>query len=80
MKHIFIKFWKKKWESHLTVLRDNAEIISFHKACMELDDGWVVQLGQELGLQTGLHGLIWIESSNRDFLQYLPAAKKKKKI
>lgn len=45
---------------------------------MELDDGWVVQLGQELGLQTGLHGLIWIESSNRDFLQYLPAAKKKK--
>lgn len=76
LKQIFIKISKREEESHLTVLRDNAQIILLHKTCMELDNGWVVQLGKELGLQIGLHSLIWIESSNRDFLQDLSAAKK----
>ena len=46
---------------------------------MELDNGRVVQLGKELGLQICLHSLFWVEFSNRDFLQYFSAAKKKKK-
>lgn len=69
----------ERGESHLAVLRDNAEIILLHKACMELDNSWVVQLGKELGLQIGLHSLIWIKISNRDFLQYLSAAKQTSK-
>lgn len=75
VKQIFIKI-SKRGVSHLTVLCDNAETILLHKACVELDNGWVVQLGNEWGLQIGLHSLIQIEFSNRDFLQYLSAAKK----
>lgn len=78
MKQIFIKISKSEGESHLTILCDNAELILLHKVCMELDNSWVIQLGKELGLQSGLHSLIWIEFSNTDFLQYLSAAKKKK--
>ena len=80
MKQIFIKTSKPEAESHLTVLCDNAELILLHKVCMELDNSWVIQPGKELGLQSGLHSLIWIEFSNTDFLQYLSAAKKKKKL
>lgn len=76
MKQIFIKILKTERESHLTVLGDDAEVILLHEACMELDNGWVVQLGKESGLQTRLHSLIWVELSNTDFLQYLPVAKK----
>ena len=80
MKYIFIKVSKREGESHLTVLCDNAETILLHKARVKLDNGWIVQLGKELGLQSGLHSLIWIEFFNRDFLQDLSVAKKEKKI
>lgn len=78
IKQVFIKISRREGNSHLTVLCDDAEIILLHKAGVELDNGWVVQLGKELGLQIGLHSVIWIESSHRDFLQYLSAAKKEK--
>lgn len=55
-----MKIAKAEGGSHLTVLRDDTEVPSLHEAGIELDNGWVVQLGEKLGFHTGLHSLIWI--------------------
>lgn len=58
-------------QSYLTVLSDDAEGVSMQKAAVESDDGWVVELGQELSLLGCMDRLVRTQVTQRDLLQHL---------
>ena len=65
----FQEIWRH--QSYLTVLSDDAEGVSMQKAAVESDDGWVVELGQELSLLGCLDCLVRTQVPQRDLLQHL---------
>lgn len=62
--------------SHLTILGDDAEDVLLQETVVELQDGGMVELGEQLGLRLDLHCLVGVQVTHWYLLQHLAARAK----